>query len=118
MIHVEIFNFSHKATVFGKENLTSFFPYSKKNISFLFDLTDYNIFIIFNIAQRRKHKTKEDLLFSISTQIKNIGFIMTTISSHLLLLAVAVILAVGVITVSAENEIYESRGIKSGNGGR
>lgn len=42
---------------------------------------------------------------------------MTTISSHLLLLAVT-ILVVGVLTVSAENEIFESRGIKSVNGGK
>jgi hypothetical protein len=43
---------------------------------------------------------------------------MTTISSHLVLLAIT-ILVVGIRTtnVSAENEIYESRGIKSGNGG-
>ncbi|CAG9800318.1 unnamed protein product [Chironomus riparius] len=40
---------------------------------------------------------------------------MTTISSHLLLLAVT-ILVIGVLTVSAENEIFESRGIKSVNG--
>lgn len=42
---------------------------------------------------------------------------MTTISSHLLLLAVT-ILVIGVLTVSAENEIFESRGIKSVNGGK
>ena len=42
---------------------------------------------------------------------------MTTISSHLLLLAVT-ILVIGVLTASAENEIYESRGIKSVNGGK
>ena len=41
---------------------------------------------------------------------------MTTISSHLLLLAVT-ILVIGVLTTSAENEIFESRGIKSVNGG-
>ncbi|KAG5678063.1 hypothetical protein PVAND_007765 [Polypedilum vanderplanki] len=41
---------------------------------------------------------------------------MTTISSHLLLLAAITILVAGIYTVSAENEIYESRGIKSGNG--
>lgn len=40
---------------------------------------------------------------------------MTTISSHLLLFAVT-ILVLGILTASAENEIYESRGIKSGNG--
>jgi hypothetical protein len=42
---------------------------------------------------------------------------MTTISSHLLLLAVTVLVA-AVLTVSAENEIYENRGIKSVNGGK
>lgn len=41
---------------------------------------------------------------------------MTTISSQLLLLAVTV-LCVAVIRASAENEIYENRGIKSVNGG-
>ena len=41
---------------------------------------------------------------------------MTTISSHLLLLAVT-ILVVGVLAATAENEIFESRGIKSVNGG-
>lgn len=41
---------------------------------------------------------------------------MSTISCHLLLLAVT-ILVIGVLTTSAENEIFESRGIKSVNGG-
>lgn len=42
---------------------------------------------------------------------------MTTISSHLLLLAVTILFA-SVLLASAENEIYENRGIKSVNGGK
>jgi hypothetical protein len=42
---------------------------------------------------------------------------MTTISSHILFLVVALLLAGVLLVVSAENELYESREIKSGNGG-